>query len=215
MDNTQLQQCTADNVPCVKAPEAAPAERPHEEGVPGTSSPPATMRSSAGPIKSEPNARPSDGRAYRDSPGLAAHLESLQQQQQHTRLMQQQQQQQQQQPLTPQQQQQPPAGLYPPPRPAVQQPAGARPLVYGLQSPSGVLGHVDPLSSPLAYQQLLMANAQSPYVDMLWGQKMPGLPPPTQSPWAMSQLQEARATQERQSMLERCVASVSTRSFSA
>ncbi|XP_037504314.1 probable JmjC domain-containing histone demethylation protein 2C isoform X2 [Rhipicephalus sanguineus] len=198
VDNTQPQQCTADDVPCVRAPEAAPAERPHEEGVPGTSSPPATMRSSAGPIKSEPSARPSDGRAYRDSPGLAAHLESLQQQQ-HARLMQQQQQQQ---PPPPQQQQPPPAGLYPP-RPAVQQPAGARPLVYGLQSASGVLGHVDPLSSPLAYQQLLMANAQGPYVDMLWGQKMPGLPPPTQTAWTMAQLQEARATQERQNMLER------------
>ncbi|KAL1439283.1 hypothetical protein MTO96_010310 [Rhipicephalus appendiculatus] len=149
VDNTQPQQCTADDVPCVRAPEAAPAERPHEEGVPGTSSPPATMRSSAGPIKSEPSARPSDGRAY------------------------------------------------------LQQPAGARPLVYGLQSASGVLGHVDPLSSPLAYQQLLMANAPGPYVDMLWGQKMSGLPPPTQTAWTMAQLQEARATQERQSMLER------------
>ncbi|XP_065286956.1 lysine-specific demethylase 3B isoform X12 [Dermacentor albipictus] len=203
-DDTQPQQHTVDDAACVRAPKAAPAERPHEEGVPGTGSPPATMRSSAGPVKSEPSARPSDGRAYRDSPGLAAHLDTLQQQQQqHARLMQQQQQQQQQQPPPPpQQQQQPPAGLYPP-RPGVQQPGGARPLVYGLQSSSGVLGHVDPLSSPLAYQQLLMANAPGPYVDMLWGQKMAGLPPPTQTAWTMAQLQEARVSQERQNMLER------------
>ncbi|XP_075532576.1 lysine demethylase 3 isoform X5 [Dermacentor variabilis] len=198
-DDTQPQQHTVDDAACVRAPKAAPAERPHEEGVPGTGSPPATMRSSAGPVKSEPSARPSDGRAYRDSPGLAAHLDTLQQQQ-HARLMQQQQQQQQQPP--PPQQQQPPAGLYPP-RPGVQQPGGARPLVYGLQSGSGVLGHVDPLSSPLAYQQLLMANAPGPYVDMLWGQKMAGLPPPTQTAWTMAQLQEARVSQERQNMLER------------
>ncbi|KAH6947679.1 hypothetical protein HPB50_020720 [Hyalomma asiaticum] len=198
LDSSQAQQCAPDDVACVRAPEAAPAEHPHEEGVPGTGSPPATMRSSAGPLKSEPSARPPDGRAYRDSPGLAVHLDSLQQQQQqqHTRLMQQQQQ------PPPPQQQPPPVGLYQP-RPAVQQPTGARPLVYGLQSSSGVLGHVDSLNSQLAYQQLLMANTSGPYVDMLWTQKMPGLPPPTQTAWTMQQLQEARATQERQSMLER------------
>ncbi|KAH6926874.1 hypothetical protein HPB50_022643 [Hyalomma asiaticum] len=38
------------------------------------------MRSSAGPIKSEPSTRPPGGRAYRGSPGLAVHLDTLQQQ---------------------------------------------------------------------------------------------------------------------------------------
>lgn len=155
---------------------AAPADcpPPAHEVAPGVG-PPATMRSSAGPVKSEASARD----AY--PPG--AHLE----QPPHTRLMQQQQ----------PPQQGPP--LYPP-RPGVQ--PAARPLVYGLQSSSGVLPgpHVDPLSSPLAYQQLLMGQNQ--YVDMLWNQKMAGLPPPAQATaWAMAM--EARASQERHSMLER------------
>ncbi|XP_077544027.1 uncharacterized protein LOC144156100 isoform X5 [Haemaphysalis longicornis] len=163
---------------------AAPADcPPAHEVVPGVGPPPpATMRSSAGPVKSEASAR--------DTYPPGAHLDHPP----HGRLMQQ--------PPPPPPQQGPP--LYPP-RPGVQQqqqPA-ARPLVYGLQSGSGVLPgpHVDPLSSPLAYQQLLMGPNQ--YVDMLWSQKMAGLPPPTQAAWAMAQLQEARASQERQSLLER------------
>lgn len=180
-----------------RSPQEA-SERSDDGGREGPPRPPAgtppTMRSSAGPVSAKPSTRAEDVRVYRD-PSLVSsvsHLDSVQ----HSRLM----------------QQQPPPGLYPPRGGGAE---GARPgqpgshlMAYGLQSGSPVVTppHVDPMSNPLAYQQLLMsaASSQGQYLDVLWSQKMAAMPPSNSQAWAMAQFQEDfRLNRERHSIMER------------